>query len=161
MTPPSERAAPRRVPAIIVHGGAGGDSTRAPEALRDGMTGAVSAGWRILGDGGSALDAVEAAVRILEDNPRFNAGRGSVLTTEGTVELDASIMEGDQLRCGAVAAVIGIPNPVSLARRIAEDGRHVLLVGEGARTFARAAAVPECDPRALVVERPTAPTPGT
>lgn len=161
MTPPSERAAPRRVPAIIVHGGAGGDSTREPVALRDGMTRAVTTGWRVLAEGGRALDAVEAAVRVLEDHPRFNAGRGSVLTTEGTVELDASIMEGDQLRCGAVAAVTGIPNPISLARRIAEDGRHVLLMGEGARIFARAAGVLECDPRSLVVERPPAPTPGT
>jgi len=154
------------VPAIVVHGGAGGDPAYEPIALREGMTSAITTGWQVLGDGGTALDAVEAAVRILEDHPRFNAGRGSVLTTEGTVELDASIMEGDRLRCGAVAAVAGIPNPISLARRVAEDGRHVLLVGEGARRFARAAGVSECDPRALVVDRPrpqaaSAATPGT
>lgn len=82
-----------RVPALIVHGGAGADPTEEPEELREGVVGAVEAGWQILGRGGRALDAVEAAVRVLEDHPRFNAGRGSVLTTAGTVEMDASIMD--------------------------------------------------------------------
>src|SRR5512144_1484342 len=108
-----------RVPALIVHGGAGADPGGRDE-LRAGMREAAGAGWRALAAGGSALDAVEAAVRSLEDHPRFNAGRGSVLTSEGTVETDASIMDGDQLRCGAVAAVRGIANPVSLARRVLE-----------------------------------------
>jgi beta-aspartyl-peptidase (threonine type) len=117
------------------------------------MEAALRAGWEVLARGGAALDAVEAAVRALEDHPRFNAGRGAVLTSAGTVELDASIMEGDRLRCGAVAAVTGIPHPVTLARRVLEDGRHVLLVAEGARAFARASGVPECDPAWLVTER--------
>lgn len=142
-----------RVPAIIVHGGAGADPGEGREELRAGMKAAALAGWRLLAAGGGALEAVEATVRALEDHPRFNAGRGAVLTAAGTVELDASIMEGDRLRCGAVGAVARIANPVTLARRILDDGRHVLLVGEGALAFAREAGLPECDPETLVTER--------
>ena len=142
-----------RVPALVVHGGAGADPTDGPDELRAGVTAAVLAGWRVLTAGGRALDAVEAAVRVLEDHPRFNAGRGSVLTSDGTVEMDASIMEGDRLQCGAVAAVSRIANPVALARRVLDADRHVLLVGEGAHTFARAAGMAECDPSTLVTER--------
>jgi beta-aspartyl-peptidase (threonine type) len=142
-----------RVPALVVHGGAGADPGEDRRELRDGMRVAAGAGWRVLAGGGPALDAVEAAVRALEDHPRFNAGRGAVLTSGGTVELDASIMEGDRLRCGAVGAVSRIANPVTLARRVLDDGRHVLLVGEGALGFARAAGLPECEPETLVTER--------
>jgi len=142
-----------RVPAIIVHGGAGADPAEGRDELRAGMQAAALAGWRHLSEGGSAVDAVEAAARVLEDHPRFNAGRGSVLTSAGTIEMDASIMEGDRLRCGAVGAVSGIANPITLARRIMEDGRHVLLVADGALGFARAAGVPECDPETLITER--------
>jgi L-asparaginase / beta-aspartyl-peptidase len=142
-----------RVPAIIVHGGAGADPVDGRLELRQGVRAAVLAGWRILAEAGPALDAVEAAVRVLEDHPRFNAGRGSVLTTAGTIEMDASIMEGDDLRCGAVAAVSGVPNPITLARRILEDGRHVLLTASGALAFAREVGLPECDPEALLTER--------
>jgi len=147
MTPPAPR-----VPALLVHGGAGPDPSTDRSTFRPGMTSAAAAGWRVLSDGGRAIDAVEAAVRVLEDNPAFNAGRGSVLTTAGTVEMDASIMEGDRLRCGAVACVTGIPNPISLARRLAEHDEPVLLVGEGARTFARLHGIPECDPASLVTD---------
>ena len=140
-----------RVPALIVHGGAGADPGGRDE-LRAGMREAAGAGWRVLAAGGSALDAVEAAVRSLEDHPRFNAGRGSVLTSEGTVETDASIMEGDRLRNGAVASVSGVANPITLARRILEDGHHSLFVGPGAATRARALGVPLCDPASLVTE---------
>ena len=143
----------RHLPAIIVHGGAGADPADAPDEMREGIRAAVLAGWRVLADGGRSLDAVEAAVRVLEDAPRFDAGRGSVLTSTGTVETDASIMEGDQLRCGAVGAVSRIANPVTLARHVLEDGRHVLLVGDGALRFARAVGMPECDPADLVTER--------
>src|SRR5207245_2333827 len=102
MAPPhAARARGRRVPSIIVHGGAGAAVTDADE-FRPGMRAAVSAGWAVLAGGGRALDAVEAAVRSLEDDERFNAGRGAVLTEDGTVEMDASIMEGDRLGCGAV-----------------------------------------------------------
>jgi beta-aspartyl-peptidase (threonine type) len=142
-----------RVPAIIVHGGAGADPVDGREELRAGVRAAAQAGWARLTDGGSAVDAVEAAVRALEDHPRFNAGRGSVLTAAGTVEMDASIMEGNRLRCGAVGAVSRIANPISLARRVMEDGRHVLMVAEGALAFARAAGLSECDPETLVTER--------
>lgn len=153
---PMERAATgdrARVPAIVVHGGAGADPTDGRDEVRGGVHAAVAAGWQVLAGGGAALDAVEAAVRTLEDHPRFNAGHGSVLTTAGTVEMDASIMEGDRLRCGAVAAVSRVANPVTLARRVLEDGRHVLLAGEGAHAFARAVGLPACDPAALVTER--------
>jgi beta-aspartyl-peptidase (threonine type) len=143
----------RDVPVLLVHGGAGAVPSDAPDELRDGIRAAVAAGWRVLAAGGRSLDAVEAAVRVLEDAPRFNAGRGSVLTSEGTVETDASIMEGDELRCGAVAAVRGIANPVTLARRVLDDGRHVLLAGDGALAFARAVGLPQCDPASLITER--------
>jgi len=140
-----------RVPALIVHGGAGADPG-GREELRAGMRDAVAAGWRALAQGGTALDAVEASVRSLEDHPRFNAGRGSVLTSEGTVENDASIMEGDTLRNGAVAGVSGVRNPVTLARRILEDGRHSLFVGAGALARARVLGVELCDPAELVTD---------
>jgi beta-aspartyl-peptidase (threonine type) len=140
-----------RVPALIVHGGAGADPGGRDE-LRRGMRDAVGAGWRALAVGGTSLDAVEAAVRSLEDHPRFNAGRGSVLTSAGTVETDASIMEGDGLRNGAIAAVVGVRNPITLARRILEDGRHSFFVGAGAAERARALGVPLCDPAELVTE---------
>ena len=149
------RATRSRISTLIVHGGAGADPTDAPDELREGIRAAVVAGWRVLAEGGRSVDAVEMAVRVLEDAPRFNAGRGSVLTSTGTVETDAAIMEGDELRCGAVAAVSRIANPVTLARRILDDGRHVLLAGDGALAFARAAGVPECDPASLITERRT------
>lgn len=150
MAPTRDRVA--RVPALIVHGGAGADPADGEE-LRGGVREAALAGWRVLTRDGSALDAVEAAVRVLEDHPRFNAGHGSVLTSAGTVEMDASIMEGDRLGCGAVAAVNRVANPITLARRVLQDGRHVLLVAEGAHAFARVTGLPECDPVSLVTER--------
>jgi beta-aspartyl-peptidase (threonine type) len=151
MAPPRGRVA--RVPALIVHGGAGADPADGREELRAGVRAAALAGWRVLAGEGRALDAVEAAVRVLEDHPRFNAGRGSVLTCEGTVEMDASIMEGDRLACGAVAAVSRVANPVTLARRVLDDGRHVLLVAEGAHAFARSSGLPGCDPASLITDR--------
>jgi beta-aspartyl-peptidase (threonine type) len=98
------------------------------------------------------LDAAEAAVVVLEDNPLFNAGTGSALNSLGQVEMDAAIMEGETLRAGAVAAVRGIKNPIKLARRVMEDGRHLLFAGEGALLFAREIGFPQCDPEALIVE---------
>jgi beta-aspartyl-peptidase (threonine type) len=154
MTPPqvARGARVRRVPALVVHGGAGA-ATADAEALRVGMRAAVRAGWDVLARGGRALDAVEAAVRSLEDDERFNAGRGSVLTQDGDVEMDASIMEGDRLGAGAVAAVSRVSNPITLARRVLDEGRHVLLVGDGAHAFARAAGLPAVDPATLVTDR--------
>ena len=139
-------------PALIVHGGAGqirDDSL--PERL-DGCKAAALAAWDILAQNGSALDAAEAAVMVLEDNPLFNAGTGSTLNQIGNVEMDAAIMDGDLLRVGAVAAVQRIKNPIKLARRVMEDGRHVILGSEGALIFAREIGFPECSPESLIVE---------
>src|SRR5512141_1259645 len=129
---------------MIVHGGAGDlgpddpASSGGPEAPRlEGVRRACAAGWAILRAGGSALDAVEAAVRLLEDDPTFNAGTGSTLTAAGDVECDASIMDGETLRCGAVAVVRDVKNPVALARAVMERSGHVLLAGPGAARFAR------------------------
>jgi beta-aspartyl-peptidase (threonine type) len=140
-------------PAIIVHGGAGPIRDQSLPARLEGCRDAALAGWKILNSGGSALDAAEEAVVALEDNPLFNAGTGSTLTRLGQVEMDAAIMEGRSLRCGAVGAVSGIKNPIRLARRIMEDGRHVMLSGEGALVFAREIGLPECSPRKLITER--------
>jgi beta-aspartyl-peptidase (threonine type) len=139
-------------PAIIVHGGAGRISMEELPATLKGCKEAALAGWQILKQGGSALDAAEAAVVVLEDNPLFNAGTGSTLNSLGEVEMDAAIMEGETLSVGAVAAVQGIKNPIQLARRVMEDGRHILLVGDSARLFARQIGFAECSPTALVVE---------
>jgi len=139
-------------PAIIVHGGAGPIKDDSLPARLAGCKAAALAGWKILERGGAVLDAVEAAVAVLEDNPLFNAGTGSTLNTLGKVEMDAAIMEGASLRAGSVAAVSGIRNPIKLARRILEDGRHVLFAGEGALLFAREVGFPECSPDSLIVE---------
>jgi len=141
-----------RVPALIVHGGAGADPASGREELRRGIRDAVAAGWAVLHQGGGAVDAVETAVCAMEDDPSFNAGRGSALTTEGTVEMDASIMEGDGLKNGAVACVTAMRHPISLARCILEDGRHSFFVGEGAMARARALGIPFCDPEELITD---------
>ncbi len=140
------------VPALIAHGGAGGDPDDKP-TYRAGLGEALARGWAVLRDGGSALDAVEACIGALEEHPRFNAGYGSALTERGTVECDASIMEGDRLQAGAVGAVAGVRSPIALARRVLQDGRHILLVGDGARDFAREQGVALCLPDALVTDR--------
>ena len=140
-------------PAIIVHGGAGPIKDDSLPARFDGCKAAALAGWQILDQGGSAVDAAETAVAILEDNPLFNAGTGSTLNALGRVETDAAIMTSDGLRAGAVAAVSGIKNPVRLARKIMEDGRHVMLAGDGALLFARQIGFPEVAPESLIIER--------
>ena len=140
-------------PAIIVHGGAGPIKDDSLPARLEGCKAAALAGRKILEQGGEALDAAEAAVIVLEDNPLFNAGTGSTLNRLGKVEMDAAIMEGASLRAGAVAVVSGVKNPIKLARRVLEDGRHVMLGGEGALLFAREIGFPECSPESLIVER--------
>ena len=140
-------------PAIIVHGGAGPIKDDSLPARLDGCKAAAVVGWKILEQGGFALDAAEAAVVALEDNPLFNAGTGSTLNSLGKIEMDAAIMEGRSLRAGAVASVSGIKNPIKLARRILEDGRHVMLACEGALVFARGIGFPEVRLDALIVER--------
>lgn len=122
--------------AIVVHGGAGRHLSAREE--KTGVTDdAAEAGWRILAAGGSAIDAVEAATRVLEDDPRFDAGVGSYLNEDGEVQLDAIIVDGTTLDFGAVAAVERVRNPITLARRIMDEAPHSILVGRGAERFAR------------------------
>ena len=127
---------------LVVHGGSGiierHRLTPAQDtAARTGLSAALDAGSAVLERGGSALDAVEAAVRMLEDDPYFNAGRGAVLTHDGGIELDAAIMDGAERRAGAVAGVTATRNPVSLARAVMERSPHVMLAGPGADAFSR------------------------
>lgn len=128
---------------IAIHGGAGTITRAAMDANREreyttALEDVLRAGQRVLADGGSALDAVTEAVRLLEDCPLFNAGRGSVLTHAGTYELDASIMDGATLNAGAVACVKRLRNPVLAARAVLERSEHVLFAAEGAEAFAEA-----------------------
>ncbi len=127
---------------LVVHGGAGtmerGKMT--PEREREyraGIENALRAGWEILQHGGSSLDATEAAVRTFEDDPLFNAGKGSVFSAAGINEMDAAIMDGKTLKAGAVADVRHVKNPISLARLVMEESPHVLMAGEGAESFAK------------------------
>lgn len=127
---------------IAIHGGAGtlvkGLMTPELEAeYKLALKIARDKGYKVLEEGGSALDAVEEAVKLLENSPLFNAGKGSVFTNEGTHEMDASIMEGKTLEAGAVSLITGIKNPVSLARDVMEKSYHVFLAGEGAMQFAK------------------------
>ena len=126
---------------ILLHGGVGTISRDMPDSIKIdyllSLTNALSLGKKILENGGSSLDAVEQVVRFLEDDSKFNAGKGAVYTSEGTHELDASIMDGRDLSCGAVAGVKIIKNPISLARLVMENTSHVLLAGEGAEKFGK------------------------
>lgn len=123
-------------PALIVHGGAWHIPDEAIDACKAGCKSALRAGWKILSVGGTAEDAVEAAIVVLEDDPVFDAGIGSHLNRDGVVELDAIMMNGATLKSGAVACVHEIKNPIRLARRIMEQCDHSMLVGEGAEKFA-------------------------
>ncbi|MFL9840897.1 isoaspartyl peptidase/L-asparaginase [Sphingomonas sp. ST-64] len=136
---------------LVIHGGAGviERAKMTPEreaAARKGLDAALEAGSKVLASGGSALDAVEAAVRVLEDDPNFNAGRGAVFTWEGANELDSSIMEGTGRKAGAVAGVTRTRHPVSLARKVMEDSPHVLLAGSGADRFSVEKGLEQVDP---------------
>ncbi len=127
---------------LVIHGGAGAISRdqMTPEKekqYQEKLQEALIAGFRLLEKGGSSLDAVESSIRILEDSPLFNAGKGAVFTAEGTNELDASIMDGSTLKAGAVAGLRHIKNPISLARQVMEKSAHVMMVGGGAEEFAR------------------------
>lgn len=128
--------------AIVIHGGAGGSPDRWSEEHRrqrlDGLRAAIEVGVEQLRQGDAALEVVERVVQAMEDNPVFNAGRGCVLNELGEHELDASIMDGKTLRCGAVASVRRVKHPVALARRVMTDTKHVLLMGSGADEFADA-----------------------
>lgn len=144
--------------AIAVHGGAGTISKKnvTPEteaAIREKLTEALQQGYTILESGGTSLDAVETAVRILEDSPLFNAGKGAVFTNAGTHELDAAIMDGATLKAGAVAAVRHIRNPITLARLVMEKSGHVMMVGDGAEEFGKLYGVDTVDQSYFYTDR--------
>jgi L-asparaginase / beta-aspartyl-peptidase len=138
--------------AMAVHGGAFRIPAKESEAHRLGCRRALDRGLEVLRGGGSALDAVEAAVRVLEDDGLFDAGRGSFLDEDGEVSLDAGIMDGETLNTGSVAAAIGVPNAVTLARAVLASP-HAVIVGPGARRFAEAHGVAVCEPGTMVSER--------
>ena len=138
---------------IIVHGGAKTIEPHQEEAHRQGCLEALNAGWRELEARHSAIDAVEMAIRTLETLPSFNAGRGSALNRDGEVEMDASMMDGRTARCGAVAALRGVPHPISVARKVFESPEAVLLVGDGARRFAEEQGAELCSPNDLITDQ--------
>ena len=140
-------------PSIIVHGGAWDIPPELHDAHRQGTRQAAEAGWAVLTAGGAALDAVETATVIMENDETFDAGRGSFLNADGQVELDAGFMDGAQLQVGAVAGVQFIQNPIRLARLVMEKSEHVLLAGQGAQRFAQKMGMPICDLTDLAVPR--------
>src|ERR1700690_2963346 len=139
--------------AIVVHGGAGDVAADRHERLRARVRAAAAAGDAILAAGGSALDAVVAAVRVLEDDEEYNAGTGAALTREGTVETDAAVMDGHDQRLGAVGAVPDLGCAIALARAVLPAGEHVLLAGPAAWKFAPEVGIEPAAPGALVTER--------
>ena len=144
--------------ALAVHGGAGvierGELSPEQETdYRAGLEVALGAGSKVLREGGASLDAVEAAIRVLEDDPLFNAGRGAVFTAEGRNELDASIMDGRDLRAGAVTGVTRTKNPISLARAVMDEGRHVMLAGDGADAYSAEHGLQQVDPSYFHTQR--------
>ena len=143
---------------LVIHGGAGTieRSKMTPEKdreIRAALDRALQAGSRILGSGGNALDAVEATIRVLEDDPNFNAGKGAVFTWEGKNELDASIMDGRTRAAGAVTGVTRTKNPISLARAVMEDSPHVFLSGDGADQFSREQGLEQVPPEYFATPR--------
>jgi L-asparaginase / beta-aspartyl-peptidase len=143
---------------FVIHGGAGTINKRdmtpqLEEEYRAKLNEALLAGHKILKDGGRSLDAVEHAIKILEDSPLFNAGKGAVFTNAGTNELDASIMDGESLKAGAVAAVTRIKNPISLARLVMDKSPHVMMIGRGAEQFAKQNGISFVSQRYFYTER--------
>ncbi|MBI4535103.1 MAG: isoaspartyl peptidase/L-asparaginase [Ignavibacteriae bacterium] len=138
---------------MVVHGGAWDIPEDLIASHRDGVTRALRVGCAVLNDGGTAVDAVEAAIIIMEDDETFDAGRGSFINSAGDIEMDASIMNGENFRAGAIAAVSNVRNPITLARRIMEDSEHIVLVGMGAIRFAREHGVKTCGQDELITTR--------
>ena len=143
--------APRTGWKLVIHGGSGVIlremlSEAQEREMRAGLEAALAAGAEVLSAGGDALDAVEAAARVLEDDPNFNAGRGSVFTYQGTNEMDAAIMDGASRNAGAVTGASATKNPISLARRIMEESPHVFLSREGADQFSREQGLEQAGP---------------
>ncbi len=156
MTNCSQDESPEYV--IVVHGGAGNVTPEnIPEEIQndyiDVLSRALDTGFTILQSGGSSLDAVETAIRLMEDSPLFNAGKGAVFTNKGKNELDASIMDGSTLNAGAVASVTDIRNPISAARAVMEQSDHVMLAGKGASRFAREKGLEIVDSSYFYTER--------
>jgi len=140
-------------PVLVVHGGAWAIPDDMVEAHLNGVRKAATVGWRVLERGGSALDAVEEAVVVMEDDETFDAGRGSFLNRDGKVQLDALIMEGSTLRAGGVGCVERIANPIRAARKILSESPHVYFVGEGAERFAAEHGIPLCPNEDLIIPR--------
>ena len=144
--------------AIVIHGGAGvieraNMDAKTEAAYREALASALAEGQRVLEKGGSALDAVEATIKVLEDDPLFNAGRGAVFTADGRNELDSAIMDGATMKAGSVAGVTRTRHPISLARAVMETSPHVMLIGEGADQFAKVAGLEQVDPAFFFTER--------
>lgn len=140
-------------PVILVHGGAWAIPDDLVEAHLNGVRAAAGAGWRVLEGGGSALDAIEAAVLVMEDDEAFDAGRGSFLNRDGRVQLDALMMDGRTLRAGGIGCVEHIRHPIHLARMVLDESPHVYLVGEGAEAFATLHRIDLCPNEDLVIPR--------
>jgi len=140
-------------PVLIVHGGAWAIPDDMVDAHLHGVGNALAAGWNVLSRGGSALDAVEEAVVVMEDDETFDAGRGSFLNRDGRVQLDALIMDGATLRAGGVGGVERLRNPVRAARKILSESPHVYFVGEGAERFAAEHGIPLCQNEDLIIPR--------
>ena len=138
--------------AIIVHGGAKELTPSEIAPHKEGCTAAIEAGWKILAQDGHALDAVEAAVRVMEADPTFNAGLGSALNSDGEVEMDAAIMDGTTLKAGAVATLRSVRQTISVARKLMESGRAVMLAGEGAYRFASENCQELCTSESMITE---------
>lgn|SRR5690554_1978445 len=152
----SEQSGPKYV--MVIHGGAGtiSQSSMTPEreqAYHEGLTTALENGYQAISEGKSALDAVEAAILVLEDNPLFNAGKGAVFTHEGKNELDASIMDGRDRNAGAVAGLTRIKNPILAARMVMEESEHVMMVGHGAELFVTSLGMDTVEPSYFFTER--------
>ncbi len=142
-----------RTPTLLVHGGAWAIPDDAAAAHENGVRNALEVGYRILARGGPALDAVEAAVTVLEDDPTFDAGRGSFLTSDGRVQLDALLMDGGRMKAGGVACVERLRNPIQAARLVLEQSPHVYFVGTGAEEFAQSHGMPLIENAELVLDR--------
>jgi beta-aspartyl-peptidase (threonine type) len=140
-------------PTLLVHGGAWAIPADARAAHEAGVRAALETGYNILSVGGSAIDAVEAAVSVLEDDPTFDAGRGSFLTSDGRVQLDALLMDGGRMKAGGVACVERLRNPIQAARLVLEKSQHVYFVGPGAEQFAAAHGMALIDNSELVLDR--------
>jgi beta-aspartyl-peptidase (threonine type) len=147
------KTAAQHSPILLVHGGAWAIPADAAEAHQNGVRNATEAGYAVLARGGSSVDAVEAAVTVLEDDPTFDAGRGSFLTSDGRVQLDALLMDGGRMKAGGVACVERLRNPIQAARLVLEQSQHVYFVGTGAEEFAHSRGMALIDNSELVLDR--------